>query len=95
MLISHFLLDLQEASKRDVQLDTGDTPDSSEELSTATLNFARAVGSIATTLRHDNSTISLGSDTDSQEEEDMHAGMDTEQPAFGVRQTSRDASVLA
>ena len=91
MLISHFLLDLQEASQRDVQLDTGDTSESSEELGTATLNFARAVGSIATTLRHDSSTISLGSDTDSQEE-DMHAGMDTEQPASGVRQ---DASILA
>ncbi|KAI0704473.1 hypothetical protein C8T65DRAFT_741037 [Cerioporus squamosus] len=66
VLISHFLLDLQEVSQRDVQLDTHDVGTASTDSSTMTLNFARAVGSIATTLRTDNATVSLDPDDDIQ-----------------------------
>ncbi|RPD68573.1 hypothetical protein L226DRAFT_576294 [Lentinus tigrinus ALCF2SS1-7] len=94
VLISHFLLDLQEAGRRDVQLDTNDVATRSGDLSTTTLNFAKAVGSIATTLRQDDTTVDLESDM-GMHDEDASIGVDTARPTDGVREASQHETETA
>ncbi len=94
MLISHFLLDLQEASQRDVQLDTHDDLAVTVDSSTTTLNFARAVGSIATTLRTDNATVDLEPDVDMQDE-GVLTGTELMQRGDSIGPSSKDETMSA
>lgn len=98
MLVSHFLLDLQDAGRRDVQLDTNEAPADSVDHTASSLNFARVVGSIATTLRNDSIGTASTSDLELHtnfEVEDGRVGMDAAQFDIVIGQGSRDETVLA
>ncbi len=80
-----------------MQLDTNDDLAVTVDSTTTTLNFARAVGSIATTLRTDNATVDLEPLDDDMQDEDVRTARRTElmQRGDSIGRSSQDETMSA